>query len=111
MLGTALARLSFAASMAFGRPFSRWSLDRLIDAMLHDPQRELGAIDGNRARPRSDPPLDDETRADMQRRRFRTQATLAGRETAYYGRLFKQLGLDPLSLNLDNIQHLPITPK
>jgi hypothetical protein len=42
MLGTAIAQLRFVASIALGRPFPLWALDRLI-AAVQDTQRELGA--------------------------------------------------------------------
>jgi phenylacetate-coenzyme A ligase PaaK-like adenylate-forming protein len=47
----------------------------------------------------------------MQLRRFRTQVIRAARETAYYGRLFEQLGLDPARLRYEDIQRIPPTPK
>src|SRR6266508_6642053 len=57
------------------------------------------------------PALDEETRREMQLRRFRTQAARAARETAYYRRLFEQLGLDPTRLRYEDIQRIPLTLK
>jgi phenylacetate-CoA ligase len=110
MLETAFAQLRFAASLVFGVPFSTRSLDRLIDALL-DTRREFGAIGAEGAEFLAGPALDEQTRRDVQLRRFRAQATRAAHETAYYARLFESLGLDPARLRYDDIQRIPITPK
>ena len=55
--------------------------------------------------------LDDATRREMQLRRFRQQAVRGARETAYYGRLFAELGLDPARLTPADLARLPLTPK
>jgi phenylacetate-coenzyme A ligase PaaK-like adenylate-forming protein len=110
MLATAVAQLRFAASVALGLPFSTWSLDRLV-AAARDTQREFGAIGAEGADMLGGPSLDEETRREMHLRRFRQQARRAARETAYYARLFADLGCDPARLRYEEIGQLPLTPK
>jgi phenylacetate-coenzyme A ligase PaaK-like adenylate-forming protein len=110
MLETAFAQLRFATSVVFGIPFSVRSLDRLVDGLLAT-QREFGAIGAQGADMLAGPALDDETRREMQLRRFRSQAARAARETAYYARLFAELGRDPARLRHDDIASIPVTPK
>ena len=81
----------------FGLPFSTRSLDRLVDALLAT-HREFGAVASEGAELLGGPALDEETRREMQLRRFRTQAARAARETAYYRRLLEHLNLDPTRL-------------
>ncbi|HET8682848.1 MAG TPA: AMP-binding protein, partial [Micromonosporaceae bacterium] len=88
----------------------RWALDRLV-AAARETQREFGTIGADGDPLLGGPALDDETRRELHLRRFRQQATRAARETAYYGRLFAHLSLDPARLRYDDIQHLPPTPK
>ena len=73
MLETAFAQLRFAASIVFGVPFSARSLDRIVDGLIAT-QREFGAIGGEGAELLDGPPLDEETRREVQIRRFRAQA-------------------------------------
>ena len=110
VLVTALAQLRFAASLVFGVPFTMWSLDRLIDG-IRETQREFGAVGSEGVELVEGPALDDETRADMQLRRFRTQAARAARETDYYPPVFERLGLDPARLRAEDITRIPLTPK
>ena len=110
MLETAFAQLRFAVSVVFGLPFSARSLDRIVDALIAT-QREFGAIGSEGAEFLAGPALDEETRRAVQTRRFRAQAIRAARETAYYGRLFARLGLDPARLCDDDIQRIPLTAK
>jgi len=113
MLLTGLAQLRLAASVGFGTPFALWSLDRLVDALLAT-RREFGAGAGGGAAETellTGPALDEATRRDLQLRRFRQQATRGARETAYYGRRFAGLGLDPGRLTYADVARLPPTPK
>jgi phenylacetate-CoA ligase len=110
MLATAIAQLRFAASVAFGLPFSRWSLDRLVDA-VRETQREFGTIGEEGAELVGGPVLDEETRREVHLRRFRKQALRGARETAYYRSMFEHLALDPARLRYEDIRHLPLTPK
>src|SRR5688572_20973184 len=105
VLDTALAQLRFATSIIFGRPFASWSLEHLIDAM-RETQRELGGIGAEGAGLIAGPMLDDETRRDIQVRRFRGQAVRGARETAYYRQRFLDLGLDPARLGYDDIARI-----
>lgn len=97
LLETAFAQIHFAASVVFGLPFAPWSLDRIADALLAT-RHEFGAIGADGAEFVSGPPLDDETRRDVQIRRFRTQAVRGTSETPYYQSMFGRLGLDPATL-------------
>jgi phenylacetate-CoA ligase len=110
MLETLAAQLRYTASVVFGLPFSARSLDRLVEALLAT-QREFGALAPEGAELLGGPALDEETRREMQLRRFRTQASRAARETPYYRQLFEQLGLDPSRLRAEDIQRIPLTSK
>src|SRR6266511_3879575 len=110
MLETLAAQVRFAASMVFGLPFSARSLDRLVDALLAT-QREFGTVAPEGAELLGGATLDEETRRAVQLRRFRTQANRATHETAYYDRLFAQLGLDPARLRDEDIPRIPLTTK
>jgi phenylacetate-coenzyme A ligase PaaK-like adenylate-forming protein len=102
--------MRYTASVVFGLPFSARSLDRLVDALLAT-HHEFGAVAPDGAELLGGPALDEETRREMQLRRFRAQAARAARETPYYRRLFEQIGLDPTRLRYDDIQRIPLTPK
>jgi phenylacetate-CoA ligase len=110
MIETALAQLSFAASILFGRRFSLRSLDRIIDAML-DTHREFGSIGSEGKEMLQGPALDEGIRRDIQLRRFRKQAVLAAHNTRYYGDLFERTGLDPARMTYEDIHRIPPTPK
>jgi phenylacetate-coenzyme A ligase PaaK-like adenylate-forming protein len=110
LLEAAVAQLCYAAAIVFGIPFHVPSLGRLVDA-VRDTQREFGAIGADGADFLRAVALDDADRREMQLRRFRGQAVRGARETAYYGRLFEQLGLDPARLRHEDIQQIPVTPK
>ena len=110
MIETAFAQLRFAASIILGVPFSLRSLDRIIDAML-ETQREFGSISSEGKEMLQSPPLDEETRREVQLRRFRKQAVRAARHTTYYSGLFERIGLDPSRLAYDDIARIPLTPK
>jgi phenylacetate-coenzyme A ligase PaaK-like adenylate-forming protein len=76
-----------------------------------DAEHEFGAIGAEGAELLDGPPLDHETRREVQTRRFRAQALRGARETTYNGRLFEQFGLDPSQLRYADIQRIPLTPK
>jgi phenylacetate-CoA ligase len=107
---TSVAQLRFALSMGLGRPFSRWSLERMIDSMI-ETRREFGAISDEGTTLFGGPVLDDETRRELHLRRFRTQAVRGAQETAYYKRLFERLELDPSNLRIEEIASVPLTSK
>ncbi len=110
MFETAIAQLRFGASMAFGVPFSPRSLERIVDAM-RDTKHEFGSIGQGADELIAGPVLDDETRRDVQLRRFRKQALLAARETRYYASLFERAGVDPKHMTFEDIARFPLTPK
>lgn len=110
MLETALAQIRLAFSVGFGQPFSLRSLDRLLAAM-QETQEEFGALALKGEELVSGPPLDEATRRVVQLNRFRQQAWLAAKETDFYHKLFEESGLNPKSLNWDDIARLPLTSK
>ncbi len=110
MIETAFSQLNFARSMLLGRPFSLRALDNIIASML-ETQREFGAIGAEGAEVLSGPGLDEETRRDMQLRRFHKQAVIAAHETPYYEELFARIGLDPGNLTYEEIARIPFTTK
>ena len=110
MLAESFAQIRFAISLIFGVPFDAGSLERLAEA-LRQTRHEFGAIEPEAAELLAGPSLDEVTRRDVQLRRFRAQAVRGARETAYYGRLFAQLGLDPSRLRYEEIARIPPTPK
>jgi phenylacetate-coenzyme A ligase PaaK-like adenylate-forming protein len=110
MLEAGLAQLRLAASLLFGVRFSLRSFDCMI-AALKETQREFGSVGQDGQELLSGPTLDEETRREVQLRRFRAQARRAARETAYYKRLFARLGLDLRLLTYEDIAALPLTPK
>ena len=110
MLETLAAQLRYVASVAFGRPFASRSLDRLVDAVLAT-YHEFGAIAPDGAELLGGPALDEQTRREMQLRRFRAQAVRAARETPYYQELFGRIALDPARLRAEDIARVPPTPK
>ena len=110
MLGTAIAQLSVASSLALGVPVAGWAVDHLVGAALAT-QHEFGTIGSGATELVSGPTLDVATRHDMQARRFRSQARRAQRETRYYAQLFEDLAVDPGQLTYDSIASLPCTPK
>src|SRR4051794_22866344 len=110
MLAESFAQIRFAVSLIFGVPFDTGSLERLVDA-LRQTRHEFGRIEPAAGELLRGPALDDETRREVQLRRFRGQAIRGARETTYYGRLFGRLGMDPARLRFSDIAHIPPTPK
>jgi phenylacetate-CoA ligase len=110
MLDTAVAQFRLAIAMLTGRPIPAWALATLI-ASAKATRHEFGAIGADGAQAALGPTLDATTSREVQLRRFRAQATRAARDTAYYGPLFADLGLDPGKLSSDDIARLPLTPK
>lgn len=108
MLDTALANLRFSASMVFGRPFHRRSLDRIVES-LRATYDELGGIGNGADDLFGGPALDEETRKVVQARRLRAQAVRAERETAYYRKVLQSL--DVGNLRYADIPSIPVTPK
>jgi phenylacetate-CoA ligase len=110
MFSDVFAQLRFATSIALGGDFDVRSLERLVDA-LGATRREFGAVGAGGAELLVGPELDDETRREIQLRRFRTQATRAARETTYYGALFDRLGITPGRMLAEDIVRIPLTKK
>ncbi|MGZ3600045.1 MAG: phenylacetate--CoA ligase family protein [Ktedonobacterales bacterium] len=110
MLEAGLAQLRVAASLLFGTRFSLRSLDRAI-AAIQETQHEFGSVSAEGQELLAGPVLDEESRREIQLRRFRGQASRASRETAYYQRLFASLSLDPRRITFEEIALLPLTLK
>jgi phenylacetate-CoA ligase len=110
MFETAFAQLRYAASVLFAIPFDLRALDRLVEGVL-ETQREFGTLGADSAEFLGGPELDEESRREIQLRRFRTQALRAANETGYYNPQFEHLGIDPARLTYDDILRIPITPK
>ena len=96
--------------MGLGRPFAKWSLERMIDSMI-ETRREFGAIGDEGTTLYGGPVLDEETRRELHLRRFRSQAVRSAKETAYYKHLFQRLELDPSNLRIEDIASVPLTSK
>lgn len=109
MLGAAVVQLRVIASLAFGLPFAPWALERLVRAAVAT-YHEFGPLGPDGAELVSGPPLDEDTRRDIQWRRFCQQARRAAGETSYYARLFATLDLNPDRLDEADIARLPLTP-
>jgi phenylacetate-coenzyme A ligase PaaK-like adenylate-forming protein len=110
MLMSAAAQVRYAASVGLGLRFAPWSLDRLLDT-VRDTHREFGQTGAEGVELLHGPELDQETRREMQLRRFRKQAVRAALETAYYEALFERLALDPGRLRHDDLLRIPLTRK
>jgi phenylacetate-CoA ligase len=110
VLGTALAQISYATSVAFGARFSQRALDHLVAAALST-CAEFGEIGAGAGELATGPALDEQERRLMATRRFRAVADRASRETPYYRRLFAELDVDPKRLRESDIGRLPLTTK
>jgi len=110
MFETAVAQLRFGASMALGIPFSPRSLERIVTAMQHT-KYEFGAIGADAGELIAGPTLDEDTRRDVQLRRFRKQAKRAARETEYYRDVAERAGIDLDAMRFEDIARFPLTPK
>lgn len=109
MFATIAAQLRLAASIGFGRRFSRWSLDGVIDGILAA-QREFGSAGPDARDVLAGPRLDEDSIRELQLRRFRTQVGRA-LETEYYRNCLSALGLDPARLELEDLVRVPLTVK
>jgi phenylacetate-coenzyme A ligase PaaK-like adenylate-forming protein len=108
MIDSAFAQTRVSLSIAFGRPMPIRALEQVVTG-LRSARREFGAL------PRSaevmGPTLDAEAALDLQRRRLRQVARLAGMETPFYAERFAALGLDPCRLSDEALARLPLTTK
>ena len=110
MFETAFAQLRYAASVLFAIPFDLRALDRLVEGILAT-REEFGSIGPDGAEFLGGPELDEESRREIQLRRFRTQAVRAANETDYYKQEFDQLDIDPTNLKYEDIFRIPVTRK
>lgn len=107
MIESAIAQARVALAIAFGRTMPVGALEQVV-AGLREGRRELGAPPAVEA---MGPVLDAESASELQSRRMRQVARLAGLETAYYGASMAALGIDPRRLTDDNVARLPLTSK
>ncbi len=110
MFETAFAQLRYAASVLFAIPFDPRALERLVEGILAT-REEFGALGSDSAEFLGGPELDEESRREIQLRRFRTQAVRAVNETEYYKQQFDPLRIDPSNLKYEDILRIPVTPK
>src|SRR4051794_21189346 len=110
MLDTAVAQFRLAIALLTGRPIPSWALSTLI-AGARATRHEFGTIGADGTQAALGPTLDATTGREVQLRRFRAQATRSARDTAYYGAVFADLGLDPGKLSWNDVARLPLTPK
>ena len=110
MFETAFAQLRYAASVIFAIPFDLRALDRLVDGVL-DTHREFGMLGSDSAEFLGGPELDEESRIEIQLRRFRMQAVRAACETDFYKNHFDNLAIDPTQLKHEDIRRIPVTRK
>lgn len=110
MLETAVAQLRFGASLAFGSPFHVRSMERIVAAMRAT-REEFGSLGSDAGELLAGPRLDDDTRREVQLRRFRKQARRAARETSYYERLGAGCDVDLARMRWEDISRLPLTSK
>ncbi|MGW4345090.1 phenylacetate--CoA ligase family protein [Streptomyces sp. NPDC004690] len=113
MFGTALSQLRYGMSILLNRRIRPQDLERIA--------RDLVATLGEFGAPGADSALlpgqaagiDPEVRRTVTRRSLRATARTAARHTAYYRRLFGDLGLDPDALDPDDgtWARVPVTPK
>ena len=103
------AQLRYSLSLAFGARLRPAALDRLVTGFLAS-RAEFGTLDREAAEALRGPDLDEETRREVQIRRFRKQARLAA-ETPHYRRLFAELGVEPSKLRWPDVESLPPTTK
>ena len=110
MFEAAVASMRFASSMLLGRRFDLRSVERIIAAM-RETIEEFGVLGSESAELISGAALDEDTRKEIQTRRFRSMAQKAARETRFYADVFSRTGLDPARLGYDDISRVPLTPK
>ncbi|MGH2559889.1 MAG: phenylacetate--CoA ligase family protein [Thermomicrobiales bacterium] len=110
MFIAAVAQLRFAFALASGRPIPGWALDRLV-AEAAKTAREFGPLGADGAEGVTGPTLDPEARRTVQLHRFRSQAKRAAAETGFYSSLFRDLEIEPGSLDWEGIAGLPLTSK
>ncbi|WP_367221993.1 phenylacetate--CoA ligase family protein, partial [Streptomyces sp. 16-176A] len=113
MFGTALSQLRYGMSILLNRRIRPQDLERIA--------RDLVATLGEFGAPGADSALlpgqaagiDPEVRRTVTRRSLRATARTAARHTAYYRRLFGDLGLDPDALDPGDgtWARVPVTPK
>ncbi len=111
MFGTALSQLRYAAAVLRSSPIRPRDLDRISRELLAtlaefgEPGADSALLPGQRAA------IDPAVRQAVTTRSLRATARAAARHTAYYRRVFDELGLDPQRLDLSTWAQVPITPK
>ena len=108
MLLATLAHLRFAASVAFGTQFARWSLDGLVESMLRS-EREFGPPAVNETKTLAFQVPDEAGLPEMQLRRVRQQALRAATETLYFDAQYAGSDVDLRRMSFSDIQRLPLT--
>ncbi|MDQ4068443.1 MAG: AMP-binding protein [Actinomycetota bacterium] len=110
MLDTGWRQIRYGVAMATGRHISVTNVRRLVADLLAT-RAEFGTVGQDQIQEMLAAPLDAETRAAMDERRWRNAVRQAYACTAYYRRALDDLGLAPDQLTLARAYELAPTPK
>lgn len=111
MFGTALSQLRYGMAILLNRRIRPQDLEHLARDMVAtlaefgEPGADSALLPGQAGL------VDPEVRRAVTRRSLRATARAAARHTAYYQRVFADLGLDPGELDADTWSRVPVTPK
>lgn len=111
MFATALSQLRYGAAVLLNRRVRPTDLERIARdlvatlAEFGEPGDDSALLPGQAGQ------VDPEVRRTVTRRSLRATAQAAARHTAYYRRVFDELGLDPRRLDTDTWAQVPVTPK
>ncbi len=111
MFGTAFSQLRYGAAVLRNRGLRPRDLERIARDMVAT-VAEFGAPgDDSSLLPGQAAHVDPEVRRTVLWRSLRTTARAAATRTAYYRRVFDELGTDPGTLDADSWARIPVTPK
>ncbi len=110
MLTLAQAEMSVTASNTFGIPFNQEALDVILQALI-DARDGKGDVKPDGSDIVMDAKLNPASRKDVDLRRLRMVCTKAARQTAYYGKVFNEIGLNPELMGWDDFSKIPLTHK
>ena len=110
MFETGLRQLRMASAVISGRRMSPDNLNRLVTDALAT-MREFGSPGDDVGQLLEGPFADPTGRRILQDRALRRTAERAAAVTAFYGARFREVGLDPSTVNVDSIRRLPLTTK
>ncbi|CAM5266712.1 hypothetical protein SXANM310S_02803 [Streptomyces xanthochromogenes] len=114
MFGTALSQLRYGMAILRNRRIRPQDLERIARdlvatlAEFGEPGADSALLPGQSGQAAQ---IDPEVRRTVTRRSLRATARSAVRHTAYYHRIFGELGLDPDELDAESYARVPVTPK